>query len=180
MSHLQPTLVTEDEFLALPETMDRVELIDGEVIVAPAPTFGHQEILGRLTTALRIWARGQAEPVTIGQAPLDVRFAPGRILQPDAFVIFGRITRDHRGPLDVIPPLCVEVVSNDRVYDRVTKRGIYATAGVQALWTIVPEGVGLFERWTGANLMTREEIRGTLTSPLLPGFTLDLPELFAD
>jgi Uma2 family endonuclease len=180
MSHLQPTLVSEAEFLALPETMDRVELLDGEVVVSPAPTFGHQLTLRRLVTALDNWARGQAEPVTIGMAPLDVRFAPGRILQPDAFVVFGHIPREHRGPLDVVPPLCVEVVSNDRVYDRVTKRGIYATAGVRELWTIIPEGVGLFERWTGANLMTREEIRGTIASPLLPGFTLDLAELFAD
>ncbi len=85
----------------------------------------------------------------------------------------GHVARDHRGPLDVIPPLCVGVVSNDRV----TQRGIDATAGVQELWTIVREGIGLFERWTGAHLMTREEIRGTLASRRLPGFTLDLAEL---
>ena len=58
-------LVTEAEFLALAESVQKVELIDGEVIVAPAPSSRHQEILGRLIYALRVWAASAAKPVTI-------------------------------------------------------------------------------------------------------------------
>ncbi len=177
MSEPQPTFVSEAEFLALPESLDRVELIDGEVVVSPAPSYGHQEVARRLLLALGRWAEDHAGPVVIGQAPLDVRFGDGRILQPDVFVLFGRLALDHEGPIEQTPALCVEIVSRDRVYDRVTKRAVYAAAGVRECWTVHP--AGLVERWTGANLMDREEVRGVLASALLPGFAMPLAKLFA-
>jgi Uma2 family endonuclease len=74
----------------------------------------------------------------VGQAPLDVRFGHGRILQPDVFVLFDRIPFDHEGPLDRVPELCIEVRSSRPSYDRLTKRTIYADAGVRELWTVEP------------------------------------------
>lgn len=81
------------------------------------------------------------------RSPLDVRFAPGRILQPDGFVLFSTIPPDHRGPINQIPPLCIEILSTNRVHDRVTKRSIYAEAGVNELWAV--EQAGFIERWSG-------------------------------
>jgi Uma2 family endonuclease len=104
----------------------------------------------------------------IGMAPLDVRFGPGRILQPDAFVLLAKAARDHRGPIELVPALCVEVLSNNRAYDRLTKRLIYAEAGVSELWTVSTDGQ--VERWCGEHLGERELLDRVLTSPLLPGF----------
>src|SRR5262245_26365847 len=120
------TLVSEAEFLSLPESTQKVELLDGEVIASPSPTLWHQELLQRLIVSLREWAARAGAKVTIGQAPLDVRFEPGRVLQPDAFVILDVMPRDQAGPLTRVPEICVEILSTDRVYDRVTKRMIYA------------------------------------------------------
>lgn len=170
-------LVTEAEFLSLPESMERIELLDGEVIVSPSPTFWHQEVLARIITSLRTWAKAQTGPVTVGMSPLDVRVAPGRILQPDAFVLLATVPRDHAGPIDRVPELCIEVLSQDRTYDRVTKRLVYAAAGVREYWVVEP--AGLIERWTGEGLSRSEEVRGRMTTPLLPGFTLDLDAVFA-
>ncbi len=86
--------------------------------MSPSPSDWHQEIVGRIVVALRAWARGRKRPITVGHAPLDVRFAPGRILQP---VVSRRVPRGHRGLIERIPELCVEVLSEDRVHDRVTK-----------------------------------------------------------
>jgi len=91
-------LVNEEEFLSLPDSLDRTELLDGEVIRAPSPTFRHQEFVVRIVFALREWTHAQARPVTVGQSPLDERFAPRRILQPDAFVILERVSIAHEGP----------------------------------------------------------------------------------
>lgn len=178
MKLARSVLVSEEEFLSLPESVDRTELLDGEVIVAPSPSFRHQELVGRIAFALREWTRGQSQPVTVGQSPLDVRFAPGRILQPDAFVILGRIPIDHEGPLDVVPVLCVEVLSGNRVYDRVTKRLIYAEAGVREYWIVDP-GVRV-ERRHGDTLAECSECMQRLVTPILPGFVLELEALFAD
>jgi Uma2 family endonuclease len=138
-------LVSEPEFMRLPESTGKVELVDGVVVVAPSPSYWHQEVLARFVAALRGWARTQKRPVTVGQAPLDVRFGKGRILQPDAFVLFGTVARRHEGPIDAVPALCVEVLSADRVHDRVTKRLIYAAAGVREYWVVEP--AGMVERW---------------------------------
>ena len=165
------TFVTEEEFLQLPPSMDKVELIDGEVIMAPAATVGHQSVLGQLSYHLVRWSHTQPGPVFIGLSPLDVRFGQSRILQPDAFVYFGPIAPDHRGPLDIVPAVCIEVVSSDRVYDRITKRMIYAAAGVPEYWTILP-AERVIERWTGAGLGELEVISEVLETPRLPGLAL--------
>ncbi len=148
-------LVSEEDFLRLPEAVTKVELIDGEVVVSPSPSFFHQEIVGRLVVLLRHWASRQTTLLTVGQAPLDVRFGHGRILQPDVFVLFDRIPFDHEGPLDRVPELCIEVLSSRPSYDRLTKPTIDADAGVRELWTVEP---GYFvERWSGDGLRQREQ-----------------------
>lgn len=176
MAHAARPLVSEAEFLSLPESTDKVELVDGEVIVAPSPSYWHQEVLARLVGVLRDWADRQEQPVTVGQAPLDIRFAPGRILQPDAFVILDAVDRNHEGPLDRIPEVCVEVLSSNRLYDRVTKRFIYGQAGVKELWTV--ETAGFIERWTGDGLASVVRADDVLATPLLPGLQLDVSSIF--
>jgi len=176
MSTVMKSRVTEAEFLSLPESMERIELIDGEVIVSPSPLFWHQEVLGRLVFELRRWGEGRSG-VTIAQAPLDVRFAPGRILQPDAMVFLATIDRGTPGPITRVPEICVEVLSLNRAYDRVTKRFIYGSAGVLEYWIVDP--AGLVEVWSGPALAHDTSVTDRLTSPLLPDFDLDVPKLLA-
>ncbi|HVI02664.1 MAG TPA: Uma2 family endonuclease [Enhygromyxa sp.] len=166
---------SESEFLSLPESMRPTELVDGELVMAPSPSFWHQEVLSRLVMALRAWASTRPEPVTVVQAPMDVRFAADRILQPDAMVFLAALERDVASPIRRIPELCIEVLSSNRAYDRVTKRFMYAEAGVAEYWLVDPAGI--IERRSGPGLARREEIEARLTSELLPGFELDVGEL---
>jgi Uma2 family endonuclease len=168
-------LVSEQEFLSMPESMRPAELIDGEVILAPSPSIWHQGVLMRLVFALQTWAATRSSPITIMQAPLDIRFAPGRILQPDAMVFLTTLSLDVAMPLERVPDLCIEVLSNNRVYDRVTKRLIYAEAGVAEYWLVDPAGV--IEKRTGQGLGRVQECEDRLTSELLPGFELDVAGL---
>jgi Uma2 family endonuclease len=170
--------MTESEFLSLPESMRPIELVDGELVRAPSPSFWHQEVLARLVLALRTWASNCPQQATVVQAPLDVRFGPDRILQPDAMVFLTRLARDVKGPVLRIPEICIEVLSSNRAYDRVTKRFLYAEAGVAEYWIVDP--AGLIERRSGPGLARREEISDRLTSGLLPGFELDVRDLLAD
>jgi Uma2 family endonuclease len=170
-------LVSEREFLSMPESTRPAELVDGEVILAPSPGFWHQEVLTRLLVALRVWAATRPSSITVMPAPLDVRFGPGRILQPDVMVFLATIPLDAATPLERIPELCIEVLSTNRVYDRVTKRFIYAEAGVAEYWLVDP--AGLIEKHTGPGLVRTQEYDERLTSELLPGFELDVSELLS-
>jgi Uma2 family endonuclease len=58
----------------------------------------------------------------------------------------------------------------------VTKRLLYAAAGVTEYWVVEP--AGMVERWSGPGLARAEELRRRLTTPLPPGFVLDLRRLF--
>lgn len=166
--------VTEVEFLALPESMERIELIDGEVVVAPAPTVWHQTVLARLSARLQLWAEGAG--AHFAQSPTDVRFGPDRILQPDAAVFLTPPSRRASGPIQQVPDLCVEVLSINRRHDRFVKRVIYAEAGVPEYWIIDP--TGKVERLTGPGLSDIEVLTDTLSSPRLPGFQVALATLF--
>src|SRR5687768_7600281 len=78
--------MTEEEYLALPEMTAHIELVDGLVVCEPTATFGHQRASVILVTLLENWAGSRSPKPTVLAALLDVRFAPGRILQPDLLV----------------------------------------------------------------------------------------------
>ena len=44
---------TEDDYFALGESNDRIELLDGSLVVSPVPSGPHQQVARRLTNALK-------------------------------------------------------------------------------------------------------------------------------
>jgi len=168
-------VVTLQDFLALPESMRKMEFIRGEVYMAPSPEVEHQDIVGRFYAALVGWTDGRRPQPFVGLAPLDVRLDGEVIVQPDVFVLLGGRPKGLRRPIGILPDLCVEVLSSDRAHDRVTKHMLYRDAGIREYWIVWQSG--WVERLHGPRLELVEEVRERLTSPLLPGFELDLAEL---
>jgi Uma2 family endonuclease len=167
-------LVSEEEFLSLPESMDRIELIDGEVFVAPSPTITHQLVLGRVYVLFAAWAQ-QHPPAVVGLAPLDVRLRKGRIVQPDVFLLLEGVP-DDRTPIEVIPDLIVEVVSGKRAHDRFLKRALYADAGVREYWLVDPKRRLVEISVGGVALVEKTD---AVESEVAPGLRLDVATLFA-
>src|SRR6185436_1046290 len=102
-------LYTYDELVAeLPETNQPCELWDGELIMSPAPSFEHQEIVLRFYRRLYDWVSKRKIGKVI-TAPIDMVLSPRRVTQPDVAFIsqdrLGIIRRVIHGPVD----LAVEV-----------------------------------------------------------------------
>lgn len=126
---------TLEEVLALPEDQgSRVELIDGTVIVSPAPTSKHQRVLHRMQLTM-----DSAIPPDCELLPgVNVVLSGARLLIPDLTVVTvpDADTVYYKGD-EVL--MAVEIHSpSTRAYDRALKRQLYAEAGVPFLVFVDP------------------------------------------
>ncbi|BFU42413.1 Uma2 family endonuclease [Krasilnikovia sp. MM14-A1004] len=121
---------TEEDYLALGETPDRVELLDGSLLVSPNPSLRHQHIRVEIERAL-----GGGALHALGV--INVRLRPNRIAIPDLVLT---------GPVDFDAPvinadavhLVGEVLSpNSAATDEVLKMHYYAAAGIP--WYLLVE-----------------------------------------
>jgi Uma2 family endonuclease len=131
--------LTRADLAALPDDGRRYELVDGTLVMSPAPVIKHQIAVRNLLIALTRAAG--SELVALG-APVDVVLSDRTVLQPDVLLArFGDLTeRDLPAP----PVLAVEVLSpSTRSVDRLLKYGRYAEAGVGHYWIFDPDELEL-------------------------------------
>jgi len=182
----EPIRFTYEDYLLFPDDGRRHELIDGEHVVTPAPVLRHQELSGRLFLALGKYL--EVHPVGhLYAAPVDVILSDTDVVQPD--IVYVSNERSHvlgTAWIHGAPDLAVEIVSpSSRRNDEVLKRRVFDRFDVREYWVVDPEvetikvyrrtEAGTFPR---AAELSREEGH-VLESPLLPGLTITLRDLFA-
>jgi Uma2 family endonuclease len=175
-------LWTYDEMVAeLPETNLPVELWDGELIMAPAPFFFHQHIVGHLYRHLFDWVKSR-DLGTVAMAPLDMVLTPHNVTQPDVLYVAKQrrhIIKDSvMGPVD----LAMEVISaGSRRRDRIDKKDLYEQHGIKEYWVVDPEAQTVEVYFLDAQqyrLLARTRLGDKALSKLLEGFSIDVKELF--
>ena len=128
----------------------RYELLDGELLVTPAPASQHQLAVTELIVALGPYCRREALGEVLA-SPADIELVPESIMQPDVFVIPAALLHDDRPPRwpeITWLALAVEVLSPSSVgQDRVRKRDFYLANGVREYW-IVDLDARIVERWS--------------------------------
>ena len=134
---------TYDDLFSLPEDGRRYEIIEGELYEMPAPNLVHATIvINCIALLLPIVSALGGRVFT---APLDVFFEGADPVQPDIVVILpgwpGNLAL--RGP-EGAPDLLIEVLSPaNRGHDVLTKRALYARAGVREFWIVDPVSRGV-------------------------------------
>ena len=131
--------LTRADLQTMPDDGHRYELVDGVLIVTPAPGFRHQSVLAELNDRLR--AACPRELVVLF-APFAVALADDTELQPD--LIVARRADFTPKELPVAPLLAVEVLSpSTRRVDLTLKRDRLEAAGCGAYWCIDPDALTL-------------------------------------
>lgn len=127
--------LTRADLDAMPDDGHRYELIDGALLVTPAPSPRHQLVSAGLFGFLKAAC---PPDLTVLYAPLDVALADDSVLQPDLLV--ARMQDFTERDLPVPPLLAVEILSpSTRLIDLNLKRARYEQAGCPSYWVVDPD-----------------------------------------
>jgi len=173
---------TEEQYLTLTDhTRHLIEFADGVIEVLPMPTDRHQSILKFLFLALQAFIETRGGTVIF--APLRLQVRPGKFREPDLLLLLRSDDSRRQNRYWLGADLAAEVVSEDDAErDTLDKVTDYAEARVPEYWIVNPLDAtitvlalvgatyhphGRFHRGEQAN------------STLLPGFIVDIEEVFA-
>jgi len=170
---------------------ERIELIKGRIFkMSPAPGSSHQEISGNIYFAFKLYLL--KKPCKVFSAPFDVRLPRKSknnqdlitVVQPDICVICDPSKIDERGCLGA-PDIVVEILSpGNNKTELQNKYEVYEESGVQEYWIVSPQDKTFFRYtlnqdgvYVASKLLPSDS---EVTTPVLPGFILNLEEVFAD
>lgn len=180
--------LTYADFLLFPEDGKRHELIGGVHYVTPSPYLSHQELVGRLYLSIGNFLASRRHLGRVFVAPLDVVLSTHDVVEPDLLFVAGDqqsfLTEANiQGP----PALVIEVLSpGTKRRDQGIKRKLFDEKGVREYWMVDPKAyrVSICRRAADGSFPLVDTPTsawdGILETPVLPGWSLSLRELFAD
>jgi Uma2 family endonuclease len=181
----EPTRLTYDAYVNFPDDGRRHELIDGELIVTPAPVTRHQRIGRRLLVAIDVHLQASREG-EVFIAPFDVILSDYDVVQPDLLFVSNDRQSIVRDWVRGAPDLVVEILSpSTRRLDEIGKLQLYDRRGVREYWVVDPEidAIKVYRRAEDGGFPRVADLSASagdgLTTPLLQGFAMTLRELFA-
>lgn len=140
MTQAAPTLTLE-EFLKLPESNERYELVAGELVPKVLSQTPHSRCCKRLLRILDDWCE------ETGNGEVNPNWAialkrHGRDWVPITdltYVSYQRLPErwDEEGPCPVPPELVVEIISPGQTFGAVTEKATnYLVAGIDSVWVV--------------------------------------------
>jgi Uma2 family endonuclease len=185
-SHFDARL-TYDDLVRMPDDGLRHEIIDGVHYVTPSPVRRHQDLSGRLFLAIGNYLASHAGAGWLYHAPFDTVFSRWDVVEPDLlFVAADQSAILTDANIQGAPALVVEILSPaTRGRDLRVKKQLYDRGGVREYWIVDPKAntVTIYRRSGDESFPVAPSLpeeAGVLTTPLLPGFSLSLQELFRE
>jgi len=161
---------------------ERYELIEGELLMTPAPSMRHQRISGDLYSEVRVFVK-ENDLGNVFYAPCDVHLDNENVVQPDIlFISKKRLNIIGEKNIQGAPDLVIEIISESTAYrDLVQKKKLYARFGVKEYWIVLPEESSAEVYTLKDNVFGLHKSYGkddTLQSPLLQKLKIELKKIF--
>jgi len=174
---------TVKDYEALPEGSP-YQLIEGELVMSPAPAPDHQRTSIRLSTKLfNLLSKNKKGEVLY--SPVDVYLDEENAYQPDIVVILkdGKAEVTERG-VEGPPDIVIEILSpSTAYYDLTEKKEVYERVGVREYWIVDPKrkAIEVYKNTEkGFELYSKAKGTGKVKSFVLPEFEVDLKEVFEE
>jgi len=175
--------LTVAEYFRMPETQRPMELVHGIVREPPAPRYGHQSVVTRLTALLEMHVRERG----LGRvcvSPVDVVLdEPGAlVVQPDILFVSNERLHIVRSRIWGAPDLVVEVLSPRTARrDRATKLPWYAHYGVRECWLADPRSHSIEVHWLAGGASSAQLFKDAapIRSAVLPEWRLPAGQAFS-
>lgn len=173
---------TAEDWESLDESVLRVELIEGELWMAPPNAEPHQFAQSRVGTILA----NHADANDLGMVyypPVGIRVNNRTVLQPD-LVFLSKSNPHISGGWQILvhpPELAVEIVSpSSKTRDWTDKLEHFAVAGVESYWIVEPleRSVTAFRLSGRKYLEVPQTVPNHFSAPPFPGLQIPLARLF--
>jgi len=177
------TLLTSDQFLALPEEFDpngnriKDELIGGEVVRMAFPSLPHDLIKNLINARLISFLHTNPQLSLVSLVEVGTHVSDVDAFMPDVSVVTRRRLSLDARVLEGAPEIAIEVVSpSDTAKHLKRKIDAYLEGGSKSVWIIFPEArsVQVFTEGSMRELKANQPI----TDPLLPGFSSPVSAFF--
>lgn len=171
-------LYTVDDLDEFPRDGNRYELLDGVLLVTPAPSMSHQLVASRLQLRLSMAVMLPGQGNVVG--PGAVVRLPKTQLEPDILVFPASIRASPHWREVHAHWLAVEVLSpSSRIYDREFKRDAYLALGVREVWLVdlADRSVEVC-RGAGESAIVRDVVRWQVPGTAM-AVSIELGEIFA-
>jgi Uma2 family endonuclease len=179
MGMAAPIYWTADMVRALPDDGNRYEVVNGELLVTPAPRPWHEVLVARLISAIDAYLRVEPVGIVLGSRA-DISWGDDVLVQPDVFVVPRGQARTLNWAQFKDLLLVAEVLSpSTERSDRFVKRRRYQEAEVPWYW-IVDGDARQVEVWTPEARfpsIERERLVWQPAGAVIP-FTLEVSDLF--
>ena len=172
------TMVTVQEFRALPEPPgERIELIGGEVVSMGRGFGRHELVKANLIAILSAWIARNPSLILFSETTFELSDYDAPI--PDVSLFSRRrLPADLSGWLQGGPDVAIEVVSSEKASLLEKKLELYLAHGSKSVWVVFPEQkvVRIFDASGHARMFDRNQ---TLEDPaVLPGFSTTVAAIF--
>lgn len=159
------------------------QLINYDLVMSPSPIPAHQAISVKLVQAISNFLDSKNDNGFLAHAPADVKFDDGNVLQPDILYI----SEERKAEIvkDIIqgaPDLIIEILSpSNAYYDLRQKKDLYEKYGVKEYIIVDPiaKDADVYVLKDGVYYLHQKAQKNeTLNSLLLPGFNIEINNLF--
>lgn len=174
---------TSQDLHRLPEEVIRYELWNGELLIGPAPTMRHHEIVRRL---MKLFALLDPDD-KLGRlyaASADVVFSDRWVYQPDLFFVAAdRLDIIKSRHVSGAPDLCIDILApSTTAWIAARRRRVYERFGVKEYWLVNPFDK-MLALWSSGDdwkyeLIGEYQEKQIAFSQLLDGLSVGISALF--